>query len=252
MMSRRNIPGSPEEAARLAHELANLLDGSLRHVGLALHALGQSERGMAAPGPADEEALVQRLTTARDAMQQMAQLIHRWLRESRAVDSLYQHSRTLGQSVTHALALMQPVAGAQQVVLNATVSDQAARLPSGPLDPVLINGLRNSLEAMTALAPQQTDLRIDVIAAIERDELVLTIRDSGPGLSRPTGIGPGPLQAGVSTKPGGHGLGLSLCREIVLSLGGTLTLTNRADGGRGAELRVQVPITALVNPGEGI
>lgn len=252
MVSRRHTPPPAEGAARLAHELANLLDGSLRHVGLALRTLERGDSGTLPDVPLDDEALTHRLTTARDAMQQMAQLIHRWLRESRSVDSLYQHSRSLGQSVAHAFALFQPAALAQKVELTAEVAADAARLPAGPLDPVLLNSLRNSLEALAALPADATSRCIEVIARIQQHDLILTVRDSGPGLAAAVLDDRGQLQHGRSTKPGGHGLGLSLCRAIVSSLGGSLQLTSRGDGARGAELTAQVPVTGLVNPGDGI
>jgi len=46
-----------------------------------------------------------------------------------------------------------------------------------------------------------------------------------------------------TTKPGGSGIGLVLCRQIAEAHGGTLSLENRA-GGRGAVARLRLPLDA--------
>src|SRR4051812_29047992 len=71
----------PDPAALLAHELANLLDGGLRNLGLALSRLrdAPSHAALSPNGPpADAENLLRRLEAANDAMRQMAALIQRW------------------------------------------------------------------------------------------------------------------------------------------------------------------------------
>lgn len=75
----------------------------------------------------------------------------------------------------------------------------------------------------------------------------LTIIDSGPGLSddlrrrlfQPFSAGDG--------APGGVGLGLTICREIVDSLGGQIELANRVQGSLiiGLEAVVRIPLEAV-------
>ncbi len=50
------------------------------------------------------------------------------------------------------------------------------------------------------------------------------------------------LEGSRSRETGGHGLGLSIARSIVLQHGGTITLSNRAEGGLCA--RIVLPVTA--------
>jgi two-component system, OmpR family, sensor histidine kinase TctE len=73
---------------------------------------------------------------------------------------------------------------------------------------------------------------------------VLTVADAGPGIDlaqrarlfQPFASG---LAAGAGTSASnGSGLGLAICAEIVLSLGGSITLDNRADGGLDAIVRL--------------
>jgi two-component system sensor histidine kinase TctE len=74
----------------------------------------------------------------------------------------------------------------------------------------------------------------------------LTIADSGSGLSA---LQQGqlflPFATGDSQK--GSGLGLSICREIVRSLGGSIALINRVEAGciTGLDARVQLPLLPL-------
>ena len=50
------------------------------------------------------------------------------------------------------------------------------------------------------------------------------------------------LEGSRSRETGGHGLGLSIARSIVLQHGGTISLSNRAEGGLCA--RIVLPVTA--------
>jgi signal transduction histidine kinase len=246
----RPQPPRDEASAKLAHELSNLLDGSLRNVGLVIRSLSEGEAVADAEATGDE-ALLGRLATAREAMQQMAQLIHRWMRQSRSVDSLYQHTRTLGQTLAHVVALLRPLAEGLGVHMIAEADAQAAHLPAGAIDPIVLNVMRNSLEAMAEMpADARRDGTIELTAKIHRDDLELCVLDTGPGVPASLLHADGSFRFGVTTKPSGHGLGLALSHEIAQSFGGTLALRNRESGG--AVVTVRVPLTALVNPGDGI
>jgi signal transduction histidine kinase len=54
---------------------------------------------------------------------------------------------------------------------------------------------------------------------------------------------------GFTTKENGSGLGLSLARDIINELGGTISLTPRGEPGKpgGAHLRIRVAATPLGN-----
>ena len=71
----------------------------------------------------------------------------------------------------------------------------------------------------------------------------LTVADSGPGIA--DSLRPRLLQPfSGSHNPGGAGLGLAICREIVASLGGSLALDNRSAQGRvqGLDASVRLPL----------
>jgi two-component system sensor kinase FixL len=99
---------------------------------------------------------------------------------------------------------------------------------------VLINLLRNAIEAMADSSPRH--LSISVRAADGLAEV--QVADSGPGIPEERR---GTLfEPFVSTKPSGMGIGLSICRTIVESHGGRISAGER-DGG-GAVIAFTLPL----------
>jgi signal transduction histidine kinase len=228
----------PSDAAhaQLAHELANLLDGGMRNLGLAMSSL---RVGPKPPTTPDDEDLLRRLQSANAAMQHMAKLIHRWMANGKS-PGLHDDPRSLAESLESALRLLGPAAKAHQISLHVEIDEAAANLPAGPVYPIVANAIRNSIEAI-ADSRATRDRRIEVLVRRIDAQIELTIRDSGPGVRQELFDAHGGLRFGVTTKATGHGVGLSLSRDLVRNLGGTLTLTNRRP--HGAELVVRLPAT---------
>ena len=235
-----------ESAAQLTHELANLLDGSLRQLALALGELTDRAEEAAGPGvPAGgETATIHRLEAASSAMVRMAHLLKRWVSMPGGdAASLYSMNATLGEAVGYVRRLMEPRLVAGGIDLRVELPEEMAGMQAGPIYHVVANGVRNSVEAIVGVdAALVVERSIDV--RFERDveggELRLTVSDTGPGLD--AGLARdsmGHVRAGATTKASGHGLGLAISRQIVESLGGELVLGNREGGG--AELRVSWP-----------
>jgi C4-dicarboxylate-specific signal transduction histidine kinase len=226
--------GTAMSVGQLAHELNSLLDGSLRTLGLALRQLE--------PIPGDRrsaDAVVTRLQTARDAMWQMAELLERAMRDGGASSQVLSRSRSLDEEVPHILALVRPLAETHHVAVRAEIGLEAGQLPIGPLGAVLLNGLRNAVQA--CVRGGQGSGRVELSAQVEQRSLVLNISDSGPGEAGGERCDNGPGPDGH-----GHGLGLDLCRQVVGELGGRLELGPQPGGG--AVLRVEVPLRSLPRP----
>ena len=95
------------------------------------------------------------------------------------------------------------------------------------LEQLLINLIRNAAEAGLEIGGE-----VLVKWSLERSRVQLSIIDDGPGLSNTSNL----FVPFFTTKPGGSGIGLVLCRQIAEAHGGSLTLENR-HGCRGCEAR---------------
>lgn len=98
----------------------------------------------------------------------------------------------------------------------------------------LENVVKNSLDA---LAGRGGSIRIR--ARRDSDRVVVTIRDTGPGVAPE--VRDRIFEAGVSSKAGGWGVGLTLSRRIIEGLhGGRIELVE--SGGEGAAFEVKLPV----------
>lgn len=108
---------------------------------------------------------------------------------------------------------------------------------------VVINLVRNACEALAEL-PGGRQGRISVrVGATEDGGASVTVEDNGPGM--PAAILETLFEPFRSTKPAGSGIGLAICRAIVESHGGRITVT-AADGG-GSTIRFTLPGTAAAD-----
>ena len=104
---------------------------------------------------------------------------------------------------------------------------------------VVINLVENAAQALADTAPA-VEKRISVRTSIAGGELLLTIEDTGPGIT-PENLGRifEPL---FSTKSFGTGLGLPTVKQIVNQHGGTIAVDSEV--GRGTCVTVRLPLQA--------
>jgi two-component system sensor histidine kinase HydH len=145
----------------------------------------------------------------------------------------------LGALLEQAVEGVRPRAEVQgvAVVVDRPAAPIALRADANQLRQVVYNLLFNALDA------QPTGGRVRVTVAVEAPHpeadpaVVFRVEDDGLGL--PPGLGDRVFEPFVSTKETGLGLGLSICRRIVESHGGTVRAADRPGGG--AVFTVRLP-----------
>jgi C4-dicarboxylate-specific signal transduction histidine kinase len=104
------------------------------------------------------------------------------------------------------------------------------------LQQVVLNLVVNAVQAMGAAGEGPRELFITT-AQTEPTGVMVAVKDSGPGLAAATVERL--FEAFYTTKPGGLGLGLSICRSIIEAHGGRLSVT--ANLPRGASFHFTMP-----------
>jgi PAS domain S-box-containing protein len=118
--------------------------------------------------------------------------------------------------------------------------DESIQLLEGDrvqLQQVILNLVVNAVEAMNATSEGTRELRVSTLET-EPNVVLVAVRDSGPGLTQ--AALDQLFDAFYTTKPGGLGLGLSICRSIIEAHQGQLWAT--ANTPRGAIFQFTLPI----------
>jgi two-component system C4-dicarboxylate transport sensor histidine kinase DctB len=136
---------------------------------------------------------------------------------------------TVASAIEHAVMIVEP--RRREIAARIDIAPQLEGLlvmaEAGRLEQVLVNLLRNGLDAMS----RQPAPCLEVAARRQDDMVAIEVRDHGTGLADEARHHL--FEPFYTTKPAGEGLGLGLAISltIVESYGGTLSAHNAADGG---------------------
>ena len=201
-----------EFASAVAHELNQPL--------AAIATYNHSCMRMLQAGNADPAQLLQTMHICRDQAKRAGRIIQR-------LRGLLRHpgpalaEQDLNELVAAVLELAEPGAREAGVSFERSLS---ARPPVVRADRLLIeqaalNLVRNAVEAVQDLAPERR--RVTVATRVEADGSgTLAVWDLGDGV--PADVRERLFEPFVTTKRGGLGLGLSICRSVVEAHGGTI------------------------------
>jgi PAS domain S-box-containing protein len=144
----------------------------------------------------------------------------------------------INEAIREVIALTHGEAVKNRVSVQTRLSDALPFVQGDQvqLQQVVLNLMINAVEAMSVVEGSR-ELLISTARANSHDVLV-TVQDSGPGLgaASPERV----FEAFYTTKPGGIGIGLSICRSIVDAHGGRLWAS--ASMPKGAIFQFTLPV----------
>ena len=144
----------------------------------------------------------------------------------------------LNETVEEALLFVRPELKSRSINLSAKLG---AALPvvlgdRVQLQQVIVNLLVNSIHAVAHA--EAATRRINLNTGADEDDAVgFSIRDSGPGI--PDENLERVFESFFTTKDGGMGIGLAICRSIIKAHGGSIAVSNHPAGG--AQFRFTLP-----------
>jgi len=126
----------------------------------------------------------------------------------------------INDAVVEVIALTRTEATNNNVLVRTQLAEDLLRVQGDrvQLQQVLLNLILNAIEAMRDIAEGERELLIST--RNEPDGVSVEVRDSGPGFA-PAAL-ERVFEAFYTTKPGGLGLGLSICRSIIEAHNGRL------------------------------
>jgi two-component system sensor kinase FixL len=204
-----------EMASGLAHELNQPLTAIINYLQACRRLLPQS-------GTDRIDALMQKSITQAERAGAVIQHLRRFI----ARGETEHHPEAIGSVIEEAAELA--LIGIGELGIEARI-DLAEDLPPVMIDKVQIqqvvtNLLRNSVDALG-----KGKGVITIRAARSPDGIEIEVCDTGPGLD--ASVAERLFQPFVTTKPGGLGIGLSICRTIVEAHDGKLWASDNPGGG---------------------
>ena len=144
----------------------------------------------------------------------------------------------VAEVVDEAVTLFETQAKKHGVHISCSLQGGLPEVSADPtmLEQVIINLLKNAVEAMTAMPPDERRIEVGVLRDGER--IVVRVADHGPGI--PQEVLARLFTPFYTTKPDGMGMGLAICRSIVEFHHGHLAAANNPQGG--AEITFTLPV----------
>ena len=136
----------------------------------------------------------------------------------------------MNEAILEVIALTHDEASKNVVSVRTELADRLPLVQGDrvQLQQVLLNLIINAIEAMADVSEESRQLRIST-EETNQEGVLVSIADSGPGLA--AAHLEQLFEAFHTTKPGGLGMGLVICRSIVEALGGRFWATANAPQG---------------------
>jgi signal transduction histidine kinase len=179
---------------------------------------------------ADERRLARDALMIADLSDSLSDAVDRFVRDS-TQQVPNEELETLDRLIDRAVRRVSRAHGSGRVTLNVDPRLRTMAFHEH-LERVLGNLLDNALHATAGGAT------VHVFGTLEEDVVQITVEDRGPGI--PSAMANRVFEAGVSSRldRGGSGVGLTVAREIVEVLGGTIRLDPGSECGTRVSLRL--------------
>jgi C4-dicarboxylate-specific signal transduction histidine kinase len=208
----QGLTAMAEMAATVAHEINQPLTALRTNADTCV-------RWLCAPEPEIDEALAAARRAAREAdrASQVVTRIRTMVKSGRSTPVAV----PVRACIDEVLALLRPEIERLGVEIQIEMPSDLppANADRIQLQQVFANLITNSLESLSQTSDDRR--RIGIGATATGDGIRLTFRDNGPGIA--DAVRERLFDSFVTTKSGGMGMGLSICRTIIEAHGGTLT-----------------------------
>jgi two-component system sensor kinase FixL len=227
-----HLAAAGQTAAALAHELNQPLTALSTYARASQLLAGR----LAEPGPNTQEALidvthklVSEATRASEVVKRLRNFFRERTTELRLCDMPPLLEEARQSQAAHAASLKVELRLRCEALLPRVWIDEVQ------MDVVLRNLMSNAIDAAAQGEPPAW---VEAAMTSSGGNLLVSVRDSGSGImaSQVSGL----FEPHVSTKPGGMGIGLSICKSIVEAHGGRLW----AEPGTGGHFVLSLPLSS--------
>ncbi len=218
-------------AASLAHELAQPLAAILGNAQAA-------ERLISRPSPDLMEIRAALIDIREDDKRARAVLEN--MRALFKKQTIARHEVDLNEIAIGVSRLVRKDAFLRGVDLRLVLSASAPRVLGDeiPLQQVILNLINNGMDAMQGLPEARRVLTVTTCISADTKCGMILVEDNGSGITEKDKMKL--FMPFFTTKSEGLGMGLSICRSILDSLGGRITFDNRPEGG--SVFKVDLPL----------
>lgn len=227
LISSNRVIGISALAGSLSHQLSQPLTAIALRADTARRALTRAGK---------DPEMVKSLDEISHQSSKLAELVKnlRRLFSSRTIE--YAPTKLEGM-IEEILEIVSPSLEAKKITLRKSYRDNpTVHADTIQLQQVIINVLNNAIDALNSDQITEKSISIDLFVA---NELVtIEIKDSGAGINE--ALLPSIFELYKTTKEGGLGIGLWLCKEIMESHHGDITAINAPAGG--AIFKITLPV----------
>ncbi len=224
-----------ELAGSLAHELAQPLASILSNAQAAMRFADRPE--------ADLLEIREALAEIADDDRRARTIIDR-MRSMLKKQAIPVQDLELNQTVEEVSRLVRNVAMMRGIAVRLELAPDGVTVRGDgvSVQQVLLNLLNNGMDAVQGLPKGHRQLTVTTRSQDGLGEIL--VEDNGPGI--PGEVMGRLFESFFTTKKEGLGMGLSICRSIVQTLGGRISVENAAGGG--AVFRVSLPLSVSAEP----